>query len=180
MPSKRYSPRSASFPHNDHRVDPVSNFQLLSRGLHATIPAMGRKAFIADHIAAAPMFAACSRHELQTISRLATEIDVPTGQALTKEGTPGHEFMIVLSGTAEATRNGKHVATFTEGDFFGEIALLDPGVRTATIVSSTQMTLAVISPNEFSTALDEVPTLSRKVMQGLARRLREIDKTTFA
>lgn len=141
---------------------------------------MDRKAFIADLIARAPIFAACTRRELQTISRLAAELDIPAGKVLTEEGKPGHEFMIVLAGTAEATRNGEVVATFGEGDHFGEIALLDPGVRTATITSSTPMTLAVIGPTEFSTALEEVPTLSHAVMRGLARRLREIDEASLA
>jgi CRP-like cAMP-binding protein len=83
--------------------------------------------------------------------------------------------MIVLSGTAEATRNGKSVASFGAGDYFGEIALLDPGPRTATIVARTPMTLAVIGPTEFGAALDEVPTLAHKIMRGLARRLREVE-----
>jgi CRP-like cAMP-binding protein len=138
------------------------------------MPGMGRKAFVADLIAAVPMFAVCSKRELQALSRLATEIDVPAGKMLTEEGKPGNEFMIVLGGTAEARRNGRKVASFGPGDYFGEIALLDPGVRTATIVATSPMTLAVIAPNEFSALLEEVPTLSRKIMRGMARRLREL------
>ena len=140
---------------------------------------MARRAFIAEQIARVPMFSACTRRELQVLSRLSTEIDVPAGKTLTTEDRPGREFMIVLAGTAIATRHGVQVAVFGEGDFFGEIALLDTGVRTATITAAMPMTLAVIGPHEFDTALKEVPTLARRIMQGLARRLRQVDEAAL-
>ena len=105
---------------------------------------MSRHAHISEHMAAVPMFYACTKRELQTLSRLATEIDIPAGKVLTTEGEPGQEFMIVLSGTAVATVAGRQVATFGPGQFFGEIALLDPGLRTATVVAQTPMTIAVV------------------------------------
>jgi CRP-like cAMP-binding protein len=137
---------------------------------------MGRRASIAEHIAAVPMFYGSTRRELQAISRLATEIEVAAGKTLTEEGKPGQEFMIVLSGTAVATKRGKQVATFGPGDYFGEIALLDPGLRTATVVAETPMTVVVVGQQEFGAILDEVPALAHKVMRGLARRLREVDQ----
>jgi CRP-like cAMP-binding protein len=137
---------------------------------------MARKSFITEHIAAVPMFSACTNKELQAISRLATELDVSAGRVLTKQGAPGNEFMIVLEGSATATKNGRKVATFGPGDYFGEIALLDPGERTATITADTPMLLAVIGPGEFASMLEEAPTLARKIMRGLARRLRELDR----
>ena len=124
------------------------------------------------------MFYACSRRELQAVSRLATVVEVPAGKALTEEGKPGQEFMIVLDGSATATRGGKKVATFGPGDYFGEIALLDPGLRTATIVATSPMTLAVVGQSEFGEILDRVPALANKIMRGLARRLREVDQVT--
>lgn len=122
------------------------------------------------------MFYACSRRELQAVSRLATVLEVPANKVLTEEGKPGQEFMIVLEGTATATRAGRQVATFGPGDYFGEIALLDPGLRTATIVAQTPMTLAVVGQREFGEILDSVPALANKIMRGLARRLREVDQ----
>jgi CRP/FNR family cyclic AMP-dependent transcriptional regulator len=137
---------------------------------------MARRSSIVEHIAAVPMFYACSRRELQAISRLATELEVPAGKLLTEQGKPGQEFMIVLSGTAVATRDGVKVAAFGPGDFFGEIALLDPGLRTATVLAETPMRLAVVGQREFGEILDEVPTLASKIMRGLARRLRAVDE----
>ena len=122
------------------------------------------------------MFVACTRRELHAVSKLTTQRDVEAGKMLTREGHPGQEFMIVLEGTAVATRRGRKVATFGPGDHFGEIALLDPGDRTATVTAQTPMLLAVVSPSEFSQMLDDVPALARKIMRGLARQIRDLTK----
>jgi CRP/FNR family transcriptional regulator, cyclic AMP receptor protein len=135
---------------------------------------MSRHASIAEHVAQVPMFAACTKRELQTISKLSTQRDVPAGKTLTRQGQPGQEFVIILEGTASATRNGRRVATLGPGDYFGEIALLDPGERTATVVAETPMLIAVVTPNEFGQMIDEVPPLAHKIMRGLARQIREL------
>jgi CRP-like cAMP-binding protein len=135
---------------------------------------MARSGSVIDHLAAVPMFAACSKREAQAVCRAATEIDVPAGKALTTEGERGQEFIIVISGKAVADRGGKEVATFGPGDYFGEIALLDPGPRTATVVAETPMTVAVVAQRDFAQLLADVPTLSTKILRGLARRLRDV------
>lgn len=135
---------------------------------------MSRRASVSDSMARIPMFTACSKRELQTISKLTTQHDVPAGKALTREGEGGSEFAIILEGTAVATRNGREIGRLGPGDYYGEIALLDPGVRTATVTAETPMTLAILTPAEFSQALDEVPALAHKIMRGLARRVHEL------
>jgi CRP-like cAMP-binding protein len=135
---------------------------------------MAHKGGFSDHVKAVPMFSVCTKKELQVIARLSTERDVPAGKVLTEQGKPGQEFVIVLDGTAVATRNGRKVKQFGPGDYFGEIALLDPGERTATVTAETPMTIAVVSPSEFGQMLDEVPALAHKVMRGLARQIREL------
>lgn len=136
---------------------------------------MARHDFMIERMQHSPMFAVCSKRELQEVTRLSTEVTVPAGKVLMAEGQPGYEFMVVLEGTATATREGKHVATFGEGDFFGEISLLDDGPRTATVTADTEMTLAVVGRREFTGLLNDIPELAHKVMVGLARRLREVD-----
>jgi CRP-like cAMP-binding protein len=138
---------------------------------------MRRHDLITERLAQVPMFAACSTRELHHVSRLATEIHVEAGRELTVEGRAGHEFLIVLDGRATVRAGGVAVATLTAGDYFGEIALLDDGPRTATVVAETPMTLAVVGQREFSALLDEVPGLARQVLRGLAHRLRA-DATT--
>jgi CRP-like cAMP-binding protein len=137
-------------------------------------PTVARHPHTAVHLAAVPMFHTCTKQELNTLARLTTEVDVPAGKQLITEGHPGQEFMIVLEGNAVATVGGREVATFGPGDYFGEIALLDPGRRTATVTARTPMVLAVVGRGEFHQMLDDVPPLAHKVMSGLARRLREV------
>ncbi len=137
---------------------------------------MSRRASVRDHFAAVPMFSACTKRELEAVTKLSTEREVPAGKELTREGQPGREFVIVLDGTAVATRGGRKVATLGPGDYFGEIALLDPGERTATVTAETPMTLAVVTWGEFDQMLAEVPALGQSIMRGLARQIRELSR----
>lgn len=128
---------------------------------------------ISEHMARP--FASCTPRQLNRLSRLATVLDVPAGRELTTEGQPGHEFVVVLDGVATVEVGAQRVSILTEGDWFGEIALLDAGPRTATVTARTPMTIAVFGRREFATLLDEVPGFARTVMAGLARRLRATD-----
>jgi CRP-like cAMP-binding protein len=134
---------------------------------------------VTDRLATVPMFHACTERELREISQLATELDVPAGKVLMTEGQPGHEFVIVMAGTAIATVNGSQVAAFVPGDFFGEMALLDNGPRSATVTAATDLHIAVVSAAEFDALLERVPHLARQVLAGLAARIRELDSKLF-
>jgi CRP-like cAMP-binding protein len=124
------------------------------------------------------MFAACTKQELQRVAKLSTEVDVPAGKTLARQGEAGREFVIILDGTATVIRNDKKIAELGPGDYFGETALLDPGERTATVVAESPMRIAVVTPSEFSEMLDDVPALAHKIMRGLARQIRELAKST--
>lgn len=122
-----------------------------------------------------PMFQACSKKDLTTIGRLAEDIKVDAGQALVKEGSRGEEFFIIIEGKATVTRAGKRIATLGPGDYFGELALLDPAPRDATVTAETALEVLVLGKREFGGLLAEIPTISHKLMVGMARRLHEAD-----
>lgn len=123
------------------------------------------------------LFAPCGDKELRKIASLVDAVDVPEGKVLTKEGGPGHEFFVIAEGKAKVTLRGKKLAgDLGEGAFFGEMSLLDQGPRSATITALTPMHLYVLDSRSFSRFLDEAPTVSRKIMRGLAERLRKTDK----
>lgn len=122
-----------------------------------------------------PMFQACSKKDLITIGRLAEDVKVDAGQALVKEGARGEEFFIITNGTATVSRAGKTIATLGPGDYFGELALLDPAPRDATVTADTALEVLVLGKREFSGLLVEIPTISHKIMVGMARRLHEAD-----
>src|ERR1700676_1326557 len=81
------------------------------------------------------LFSSCHWSELSRIGSLSTMVEVPQGTVLVQEGRPGREFFVVVDGAATASRRGVWLADFHAGSFFGELALLDGGVRTATVVA---------------------------------------------
>jgi CRP/FNR family cyclic AMP-dependent transcriptional regulator len=133
-----------------------------------------RDAFI-DHLQQVPLFAACSRKDLQLVARRAEDVRVPAGKALVSEGETGHEFFVILDGTARVTRQGRKIASLAPGDSFGELALLEKAPRNATVVADSDMELVVLGQREFAGLIDEVPGFARKLLAGMAHRLREQD-----
>jgi trk system potassium uptake protein TrkA len=122
-----------------------------------------------------PLFAACSRNELRDIAKLGTPIEVDEGAYLTKESKPGREFFLVLDGTASCRVRKKEVRRFRPGGYFGELALLSGGVRTADVVASTPMELLVFDGREFRSMLMTTPSVGVKMLANLAERLTSAD-----
>lgn len=120
-----------------------------------------------------PLFSACSKRDLGRIASLVDEIDVTEGKVLTRQGDAGWECFVIAEGKAKATMRGRGSATLGPGSFFGEMSLLDQGPRSATVTAETDMHLLVLSSRDFSALLDEVPAVARRIMRGLAERLRK-------
>jgi len=133
-----------------------------------------------DHLARVPMFSACSKKELEKIGRASDEIHVDPGHVLVEEGKPGHEFFLILDGTANVLRNGRKIATLGRGQYFGELSLLDRGPRSATVKAATDLDVLVLGQREFGGVLDSVPALSRKLLAAMASRLRAADTKALA
>ncbi len=129
-----------------------------------------------DRLLAVPMFSACTRKELDLVAKLTTETELPEGSVLIAEGQPAHELVIILEGDAIVTRKGLEVSRIGAGDFVGEVALLDNGPRTATVIATSPLRVEVIEARDFEQLMQEVPTVTRKVAIGLARRLRASDE----
>ena len=139
------------------------------------VPAMAKKINYLDHLANVPLFSSCSRKELQLLGQLCDETTIKEGKVLERQGTVGYECYVIVEGEAKVERNDRVITTMGPGAYFGELALLDKGPRSATVQALTDMTVLVMGPREFATALDRIPGLSTKIMAGLARRLRDMD-----
>jgi len=137
-------------------------------------PAMSR---FAEQLSGLPLFSACSGRDLQRLARAADELQVTAGTELTTEGVVGREAFVILDGTAVVIKEGQTAAELGPGDYFGELALLDGGPRTATVTASTDMTVLVLSKPAFNAVLDEIPTLAHKLLISTARRLRESEQS---
>jgi CRP-like cAMP-binding protein len=128
-----------------------------------------------EHLKGVALFSACTRKELELIDGATTELRFPAGEPLARQGENGHEFMVIVEGTARVEIGGHTIATIGSGDFFGEIALLDGGPRTATVVAETDVVAEVIGQREFTGLVEDSPHLAKKLLVGLARRLRAAD-----
>ena len=132
---------------------------------------MLRKDAKAELISTAPLFAGCTKRELRHIAGIADEIVLPEGTTLTKEGASGREFVIIVDGAAEVRRRGRKVNSLGSGDFLGEIALITGTPRTATVKTTEETHVLVLTAPAFRSLLRNVPSIQLKVLEELARRL---------
>ncbi len=87
-------------------------------------------------------------------------------------------MFVVLSGGALVTRGGRTVARLVPGDFFGELSALDGGPRTASIVADTPMELLRLFRHTLRRVVEQEPALAMGLLEGLARRLRQVQPGT--
>jgi CRP/FNR family cyclic AMP-dependent transcriptional regulator len=108
------------------------------------------------------LFSNCTRDELRRIESLTSVLELPRGTVLAEQGTIGHEFFVIAEGSASASRSGKRLARLDPGSFFGELALLDGGERTATVTADTEISLIVLSRSEFLSLQSSAPSVAYK------------------
>jgi CRP-like cAMP-binding protein len=118
-----------------------------------------------------PLFADCSKAELRELARNADEIDLAEGTVMTREGRPGREFFVLISGTARVTQNGKKIAELSGGDWFGEIALLTDTPRTATVTATSSVDVLVLTDRRFRSVVETMPSIALKVLSSVSTRL---------
>lgn len=134
---------------------------------------MAKKRELAERLGAVPLFSRCSRRELQIVVRHTEIADVPPGGVIVSEGEEGDAFFVVLSGRARVSRGGRTRGVLEPGAYFGELALLDPAPRSATVKAETDVQVGVLGTRMFRILLRELPTISERLLAGLARELRE-------
>jgi CRP-like cAMP-binding protein len=119
-------------------------------------------------------FRACTRDQLRQVERLAEHIQVAKGEVLTREGRIGREFFLIMSGMVSVTRQGRRINTLGPGDFFGELAAMNPGPRNATVTALSDLDVLIIGPREFA-HMAEIPGFRDALFKAMARRLRSVD-----
>jgi len=124
-----------------------------------------------DRLGGVSLFSDLDRHELEAVASLGTDVSVEAGRELAHEGDAASEAFLVLDGTATCTRGGEVLATFGPGDFFGEMALLVHGHRTATVTADTPMSVRAFHKSEFDELLDRSPKVAVKILRTTAVRL---------
>lgn len=123
-----------------------------------------------------PLFSGCSKKELARIAQNSDLVSFKAGRALIEQGQPGREAFIITKGVAKVSRGGRVLARVGAGEMVGELALLDNGPRTASVVCETDVEAVVISQRHLHGVLYDVPSLARKLLSTLAGRVRDLDK----
>ncbi len=121
------------------------------------------------------LFSDLSKADLKKIERLMTAVDIKKGKEFIIEGKPGREAFILLEGTASVHRGKRLIATLGPGDIIGEMAILAGHPRSATVRAETDIVCEVLDRREFSSLLDEVPTIARKIMVTAIKRLHDLE-----
>jgi len=129
-----------------------------------------------ERLKSTKLFAALDRKELEMVAEITTELTVPAGTVLAREGHQGHDAFVIVDGTVDITIGGTKVNSAGPGELVGEMALLLREQRQATVTAATPVDLLVIEPGHFDSLLDRVPSVSRQLVVSLAQRLRDTDQ----
>jgi CRP-like cAMP-binding protein len=129
----------------------------------------------ADALGRCPFFADLSRGELRELAKVTEDMEVDEGKSLTREGAAGSEFFVIVDGEVAVTKDGSEIRTMGEGDFFGEISLLEDRPRTATVTAKTPLRFFVLTRQNFRALLAKQPELEEKVTSALEERLRSTE-----
>ncbi len=135
---------------------------------------MARDNVVVDRLKQVPLFSACSSRELRAIAGVVKEVDHPKGTVIAREGDPGVGLFVIVDGDAEVTIGGKRMARLSQGDFFGEIALLDGGPRSASVVAVEPVETASLSRDDFLGLLRRNPAAVEGLLVMLARTIRRL------
>jgi CRP-like cAMP-binding protein len=123
-------------------------------------------------LAGIPLFDALEPDELAAIAPWFEVQEVSPGVNLTGEGASGYSFFVLSDGTASVTIDGTEANTLGPGDFFGELAILGDGRRTATVTTTSPARLLVLFGTEFRRLQEDHPGLAAQIEAGVRARLR--------
>ena len=118
-----------------------------------------------------PLFSHCSKRELAAVAFEADELVLPEGRALTKQGARGSEFVVIVDGSADVTKNGRRINRLRSGDFLGEIALISGAPRTATVTTTSETHILVLTDRAFKRLTRDMPSIHASVLKALSERL---------
>ena len=122
-----------------------------------------------------PLFSNLDKKDLDQLSRQMHERRFPEGAEVTTEGATGAGFFVIAEGNADVSIAGEHRTTLGPGDHFGEVALIDDGVRSASITAATDLLCYGLTPWEFRPFVEDHPQVAWALLETLARRSRQAD-----
>jgi CRP-like cAMP-binding protein len=124
----------------------------------------------AQELASAPFFSLLSAEARAAVAPHAQQIEVEKGTQLAGQGRPGYLFFVIERGRADVVQDDRDLRELAEGDFFGEIALLETAERTASVFARTPMRLIVLTDATFKQLVDSDPAAARECEAAIRER----------
>jgi voltage-gated potassium channel len=125
----------------------------------------------AADLAAIPLFAALPDADRDELAAWFDVQDVSPGVRLTGEGAAGYSFFVMAEGSAVVTSDGTEIAGLGPGDFFGEIAIIGNGRRSATVTTTTPARILVMFGTEFRRLQQAQPEIAARIEAAMADRV---------
>jgi CRP-like cAMP-binding protein len=131
-------------------------------------------------LAGVPLFEGFSRRHLSYLAGEADEVSFEPGEQIVQEGLLGETLFVILEGQAKVVRGGRTVGRVVPGDFVGELSAIDGGARTASVVAETPVVAVRLFRRTLVELLRREPLLAIKLLQGIARRIRDLERPISA
>jgi CRP/FNR family transcriptional regulator, cyclic AMP receptor protein len=131
----------------------------------------------ADVLGALPLFTRLSKRQLRSVAKLAAVEDYSPSEPIVQTGDEGESFFLMLEGRARVAGRSR---TLGPGDFFGEMALIDGGPRSATITATSPVRVMKLPRRAFLKALKQDPQIGLAIMETLAGRIRRLERGVSA
>lgn len=133
--------------------------------------------YVAELLRSVPLFAACSKRELRSLASATDFLEFPAGTAICEQDGTDADLYLIVEGTARVVIGGRSRKHLAPGDFFGEIALLDGGPRTATVITDMPAMCLRVDATAFRRVLESDAGLAVKMLREVAARLRATDRS---
>ncbi len=129
-----------------------------------------------------PLFTGLGEKQLRKLANRLTKRDYQEGEAIITQGKGGEGLFVLSEGSAEAVRiqpDGEKITVnaFGTNDFFGELALLDEGLRTASVIAKSDVTCLILTRWDFKGILNNEPEMAITMLEELAKRFRRALET---
>jgi len=135
-----------------------------------------READIVYHLKSTPLFGRLPVPEIARIAAVVKELHCPEGDVVVTEGDSDAGMYVILEGEADAQRGGIHLATMRPGELFGEVAIFDGSVRTATVRARSPLHLLRLERHDLLRMMEDHPRIGIGLVQALSRRARELSQ----
>jgi CRP/FNR family transcriptional regulator, cyclic AMP receptor protein len=128
-------------------------------------------------IGALPLFSRVPKRQVRALAKLAWVVDHGPGEVIVQSGEQGNSMYLMLEGRARVVGKSR---ILRPGDFFGEMALIDGGPRSATIIAASQVRVMMLQRRAFLKALKQNPQIGLAIMEVLAERVRRLERAVSA